>query len=546
MTDGDFNNFTQYGFISSDPNDPNYQYNQDIFAKTWQGTGTDGIQYTDVSNNLGVSEQTPNAMAVDIDPGFIWIQGFVGWLEAASTLEIAAADGSNPRIDRIVARLSRTTDKKVTFGVLQGTPAAIPTAPALTQTSTDIYEIKLYEVLVGAGVTTITDSDLTDERIYSDPSLNFYNQITFDEPVVAASAPTDGSHLTNKTYVDSVLPTIQTVVKSYTDLSAQSSLKIYDLPTGRAVLSAAFEITDPFDLSISPAISVGSQILTKNPETDQSGNGEFLTVGNTYLNHTGSNVDINLQNYTTVWTTDAGNLNTARRALAGCGTQSSALSFGGTTGSDSAVTEKFDGSTWATAGWNLNTARSYLAGCGTQSSALSFGGESGLNSAVTEKFDGSTWATDAGYNLNTARQSLAGCGTQSSALSFGGTTGSDSAVTEKFDGSTWATAGWNLNTARYNLAGCGSQSAALSFGGDTGSYSAVTEKFDGSTWATDAGYNLNTARRALAGCGTQSSALSFGGFTGSDSAVTEKFRISFLGSFPGLTSGELTIYLQVV
>ena len=327
MTDGQFKDMTQYAFISSDPNDPNYQYNQDIFAKTWQGTGTDGIQYQNASHNLGVSEQTPNAMAVDIDPGFIWIQGFVGWLEAADSLTIAAADGSNPRIDRIVARLSRTTDKKVTFGVLQGTPAAIPAAPALTQTDIDIYEIALWQVTVGAGVTTITDADLTDERVYR---------------TITVPTPTDDGHATNKAYVDSVLPTIQTIVKSYTDLSAQPSLKIYDLPTGRAVLSAAFEITDPFSFAIAPAISVGSQILTKNPETDQSDNGEFLTVGNTYLNMTGGNVDINLRNYDHAWSTTAGyNLNTARSSLGGCGTQSSALSFGGSTGSDSAVTEKF-------------------------------------------------------------------------------------------------------------------------------------------------------------------------------------------------------------
>ena len=88
---------------------------------------------------------------------------------------------------------------------------------------------------------------------------------------------------------------------------------------------------------------------------------------------------------------------------------------------------------WSTdSAWNLNTARSQLAGCGTQSSALSFGGQTGSNSAVTEKFDGTAWSTNAAWNLNTARYSLAGCGTQSSALSFGGTTGSNLSVTEKF------------------------------------------------------------------------------------------------------------------
>jgi hypothetical protein len=41
-------------------------------------------------------------------------------------------------------------------------------------------------------------------------------------------------------------------------------------------------------------------------------------------------------------------------------------------------------STWSTTG-NLNTAREGIAGSGTQNSALSFGGDTGSNSAVTEK-----------------------------------------------------------------------------------------------------------------------------------------------------------------
>jgi hypothetical protein len=37
------------------------------------------------------------------------------------------------------------------------------------------------------------------------------------------------------------------------------------------------------------------------------------------------------------------------------------------------ATEKFNGSTWTSSG-NLGTARFYLAGCGTQTAALAFGG----------------------------------------------------------------------------------------------------------------------------------------------------------------------------
>jgi len=228
-------------------------------------------------------------------------------------------------------------------------------------------------------------------------------------------------------------------------------------------------------------------------------------------------VKIILDNVTNLWTA-TGALNTPRWDLAGAGTQSAALSFGGSTGSDSAVTEKFNGTSW-TATSSLNTARQILAGSGIQSAALSFGGLVGLVSDVTEKFDGASWAATG--SLNTARQGLAGCGVQLASLSFGGYDSIDySAATEKFDGSTWTTSG-NLNTARFGFSGCGIQSAAVSFGGNDGSYSAVTEKFNGTSWSYSG--NLNTARYGLAGAGTQSAALSFGGSTGSISAVTEKF-----------------------
>jgi len=249
---------------------------------------------------------------------------------------------------------------------------------------------------------------------------------------------------------------------------------------------------------------------------------------------TGSDVGTTEEYDGSCWTS-SNNLNTARKELAGCGTQSSGLSFGGYNGSNSSVTEEYDGSCW-TASNNLNTARRYLTGCGTQSSGLSFGGVTSSNSAVTEEYDGSCWTSS--NNLNTARRALAGCGTQSSGLSFGGHTGSDSAVTEEYDGSCWSSSN-NLNTARRNLAGCGTQSSGLSFGGYTSSYSAVTEEYDGSCWSSSS--NLNTAREYLAGCGTQSSGLSFGGYSGSNSAVTEEYD---KGSWTGFTAGELKVYYE--
>jgi len=230
-------------------------------------------------------------------------------------------------------------------------------------------------------------------------------------------------------------------------------------------------------------------------------------VGGYYLYTSSTGAEIITPGYS-VWVV-SGNLNMARHALAGCGTQTTALSFGGNF--LLVTTEKFNTSTWTTnAGWDLNTPRYGLAGAGTQSAALSFGGSVPTKTAITEKFDGSTWTANGSWNLNTSRNGLAGCGIQSAALSFGGNNGSSTAypATEKFDGSSWVVSG-NLNTARWALGGAGTQSAAVSFGGNTGLSSSVTENFNGSTWSTSG--NLNKSRRAIGGCGSQLEAISFGG-----------------------------------
>jgi hypothetical protein len=68
------------------------------------------------------------------------------------------------------------------------------------------------------------------------------------------------------------------------------------------------------------------------------------------------------------------------------------------------------------AGGNLATARRVLAGCGTQTAGLAFGGYTTTYSNATEEYDGSAWT--AGGNMNTARQDLGGCGTTNSRFRF--------------------------------------------------------------------------------------------------------------------------------
>ena len=209
------------------------------------------------------------------------------------------------------------------------------------------------------------------------------------------------------------------------------------------------------------------------------------------------------------WST-GGNLSTARYALAGAGTQTAGLAFGGNGGSY--CTEEYNGASWSSGG-SLSDGRYAHAGVGTQTSALAFGGYDTTNYSITNttiEYNGSSWSD--GGNLSTARCKLAGAGTQNAALAFGGYDDNYSKVTctEEYNGAAWSTAGvGNLSQGNYLLGGAGTQNSAVAFGGDNSG--TVSEEYNGSSWSSG-GY-LNTYRKSLAGAGTSiSSVLAFGGY----------------------------------
>jgi hypothetical protein len=206
---------------------------------------------------------------------------------------------------------------------------------------------------------------------------------------------------------------------------------------------------------------------------------------------------------------------TARRQLAGAGTSTAALAFGGFS---QACTEAYNGTSW-TAGGAMITARSCLAGAGIQNAALAFGGSSGAG--CTEAYNGTSWSV--GGAMITTRYGLAGAGTSTAALAFGGISVTNCACTEAYNGTSW-TAGGALSTARYGLAGAGTQTAALAFGGYAAPTTvACTEAYNGTSWS--AGGAMITARTTLAGAGASSTAaLAFGGCAlGSGVACTEAY-----------------------
>jgi hypothetical protein len=93
----------------------------------------------------------------------------------------------------------------------------------------------------------------------------------------------------------------------------------------------------------------------------------------------------------------------------------------------------------------MNTGRQKLAGAGTQTLGLAFGGFTTINLANTEEYDGTVWVT--APSMATARRELTGAGTQTAGLAFGGVITTASAATEEYNGETTALNTESLTTS---------------------------------------------------------------------------------------------------
>ena len=138
-------------------------YTQPDFAKLMSDSMGDGY-VKGVQNELAVSATDPTTMSVTVGLGRGYIQGYsFDVVDTEYPVTISTADSNNPRIDRIIARLSVTAEMNISLLALSGVPSATPSASELTRTS-ETYDISLAQVYVGAGVTSITTNNITDER----------------------------------------------------------------------------------------------------------------------------------------------------------------------------------------------------------------------------------------------------------------------------------------------------------------------------------------------------------------------------------------------
>lgn len=103
-------------------------------------------------------------MTLNINPGFLIINGHFGYNTATVQLTVDAAPTQYSRITSVVARLNNA-DRLIELILKNGDPAANPVAPELLQpTSGDYYEICLAEITVTSNQTVITNSSISDTR----------------------------------------------------------------------------------------------------------------------------------------------------------------------------------------------------------------------------------------------------------------------------------------------------------------------------------------------------------------------------------------------
>jgi hypothetical protein len=213
-------------------------------------TGVIGLSAA--ATSLQVTQSAVPGMSVSVAAGYAAIVGttqsnmgvYTAYNDAATTATITTANPSNPRIDRVCLTVSDAyytgALNTVTINVVAGTPAASPAAPA-----TPANSISLATILVGTGVTSILNANITDTRTETttllpagditavtagsgltgggtsgavtlalDPTVIFgyTTTVTSGTPVVLTSASTPRQFFTGSTAQTITLPVASTMV----------------------------------------------------------------------------------------------------------------------------------------------------------------------------------------------------------------------------------------------------------------------------------------------------------------------------------------------
>ena len=113
--------------------------------------------------STGLQVVANDGMKLNVKTGKAWINGYFYFNTGDLAVTLDTADGQLNRIDRVVVRWD-LTNRTMSVKVKSSSLSVSPSAPALRR-GADVYELALADIYVGAGVTAITRSKITDQRL---------------------------------------------------------------------------------------------------------------------------------------------------------------------------------------------------------------------------------------------------------------------------------------------------------------------------------------------------------------------------------------------
>lgn len=146
---------SSFPFENLDTSETQFSY----WARNFAVNGV--VKTSSSTNPLGVNYYSGLLLAAQ--PGQAFIRGHYYINDSLIIFSATNPDATNPRIDNVVLELDPTANT-ILLKYVAGTAASSPVAPALTQTDTGVYQMKLAEIYVPAGATSASQFTYTDYR----------------------------------------------------------------------------------------------------------------------------------------------------------------------------------------------------------------------------------------------------------------------------------------------------------------------------------------------------------------------------------------------
>lgn len=266
--------------IKSFPNNQD-EYVGAEYVMKWLHGRTSGV--FGANGNAAVAALDTPGMAVTVSDGVGWMSngngdGVVWWndSEAANTsklqLSIDAADGVLNRIDRIIVEWKTTNYVDLPeIKVLKGSASSTAKAPDLTNNGT-VRQISLARITVNAGVTAITASMITDERLDTGVCGLVTDWVSIDTSMMHSQ-------------FEALLAAIQ---KELADLEAGTAFELKKLQFSNVSVSAVDFVSDTTyqDFPYRAGVALSGVIESMIPEimlsVEDATSGNFAPVAESY------------------------------------------------------------------------------------------------------------------------------------------------------------------------------------------------------------------------------------------------------------------------